>query len=79
MRDDPTTRILAAIDGVRGDVSLLRVDMIERTDRLRADLDHLKAAPDRTRVDLMERIDRLHNTLSQVQQDITVNLQLASA
>ena len=66
MSDDPTARILAAIEALRGDMGQLRADMIARTDGLRADMGRL-------RVDVMGRIDRLQNSFSSMQQDITVN------
>ena len=84
MSDDPTTRVLAAIAQLGGEVAQLRTDMIDRTDGLRADLtqlrtdmidrtDGLRADMGQFRVDMMGRMDRLQNAFSGMQQDITVN------
>jgi chromosome segregation ATPase len=87
LSDDPTARILAAIDQLRGDVNALRGDMTilrGEVGTLRDDLsalreemtdrtNRLRADMDRLRVDVMERMDRLQNGFTLIKEEITVS------
>jgi hypothetical protein len=57
MSDDPTSRILAALEGVRADLTAHMDRMDRRQDDLTARMDRLGA-------DLMARMDRLQEDLT---------------
>jgi chromosome segregation ATPase len=83
MSDDPTTVILAAITELRTDVTGLRTGMTDlrtdmaglhtRVDRLGTDMTGLHGSVDRLRGDMMGRMDRLQNSITSLQDDVTVN------
>jgi uncharacterized coiled-coil protein SlyX len=67
MSDDPTSRILAAIEGMRADLTAHMARIDRRQDDLTARMDRLGA-------DLMARMDRLQDELTLRSEDATVNL-----
>ena len=76
MSDDPTTRILAAVDVLGSNLELLRGEvggLREEVGGLRGEVGGLRGDVIRFRAEIMGRIDRLQDAVSSVRDDGIVN------